>query len=388
MLYYERKTIDPDLWGHVNAGSWSLHAHGDPQPLYPGFDNVNAPPGHPVWCAQQGVPVVRHNFLLDFKGENDNHPLTNQKDVLSVIGVGVTTPPQLTSASENLDKATRLSERIVVIPEDWEGSPDTHYRREVRNALSKRYQTWKNMEVQQPHYTQRRESLCSHLYPSSKSSDLRVERDPPTQWDYQPLGREGTDLYFTEFYANPYESHIGDVAFNPWNVNIADLRITVHHIQSAIKDIARYFLTPEAQQLIDRSFSHYDDTHHYFYYHCPYFQYLDPFVPSHVQGFTCHCLYYDRNSVVYPYPLRKPLPHRNTLLTSEEDEFLYHATYVFYAAELFDLVRSIQSLRASIPFLPHDIGILLDGGYLTPADQFDGEGAKYPLIWDGAPTQL
>jgi hypothetical protein len=63
-LYYEKKTCEPDLWGHTDAGSWSIHAHGeDSLPLFPGFDNMPAPPGHPVWCANNGVPVVRQIFL-------------------------------------------------------------------------------------------------------------------------------------------------------------------------------------------------------------------------------------------------------------------------------------------------------------------------------------
>lgn len=37
---------------------------------------------------------------------------------------------------------------------------------------------------------------------------------------------------------------------------------------------------------------------------------------------------------------------------------------------------NLRQLHNSVPFLPHDIA----GGYLTPADQFDGEGAKYPLL--------
>lgn len=82
------------------------------------------------------------------------------------------------------------------------------------------------------------------------------------------------------------------------------------------------------------------------------------------------------------------MPHRNTLLTSEEDEFLHYVAYVFHGASMFDLANSIRRLREGNPFLPHDAAILLDAGYLTPANQFDGNGAKYPLLWDTPALRL
>ena len=82
------------------------------------------------------------------------------------------------------------------------------------------------------------------------------------------------------------------------------------------------------------------------------------------------------------------MPHHNTLLTSEEDEFLYYVAYVFHGASMFDLANSIRRLREGSPFLPHDAAILLDAGYLTPANQFDRNGAKYLLLWDTLALRL
>lgn len=220
--------------------------------------------------------------------------------------------------------------------------------------------------------------------------NIRVTRDPPTQWEEKPCAKAHTaDPYFIDFFANPFESQIDEVAFNPWNANLTDLRLAVYYIQSAIKDLANYCLKPEVRDFIDRMFSKPDEeTRHYFYHHCPYFRYLDPSKPAQTQGFSCECRHYDKTSAIFPYPLRAPLRHHNTLLTSEEDEFLHSVAYVFHGACMFDLANSIRELRDRHPFLPHDVAILLDAGYLTPANQFDGNGAKYPLLWDTPALRL
>ena len=137
-LYYKKKTNKPDLWGHIDAMSWSLHAHGNPLPLQPGFDKVSAPPGHPMWCVQQGVPVVCHHFSVDFQGEKDGHPLMKWDNPYPIyLELEEETPAELNHAWQLLNMANCLVQRIVVLPEDWEGKPDTCYQKEVC------YEVWK-----------------------------------------------------------------------------------------------------------------------------------------------------------------------------------------------------------------------------------------------------
>ena len=94
------------------------------------------------------------------------------------------------------------------------------------------------------------------------------------------------------------------------------------------------------------------------------------------------CLHYDLKSSVYPHPLRTPLPPRNPLLSPEEDEFLHHASYVFEGMGKLELTNAIRRVRSAVPFLPNDAFALFEAGYLTPTTQYDGNGAKYPLLWD------
>jgi hypothetical protein len=67
-LYYEKKTSEPDMWGYSDASSWSVHAHGPEPTLVPSsFYDSSPPPSHPAWCAQNGVPIVRHHFTINLR---------------------------------------------------------------------------------------------------------------------------------------------------------------------------------------------------------------------------------------------------------------------------------------------------------------------------------
>jgi hypothetical protein len=47
-----------------------------------------------------------------------------------------------------------------------------------------------------------------------------------------------------------------------------------------------------------------------------------------------------------------------------------------------ELTNAIRRVRSAVPFLPNDAFALFEAGYLTPTTQYDGNGAKYPLLWD------
>jgi hypothetical protein len=70
VYYYERKTNKPDPWGYADANTWFVYAYGnDSTPiLQPGLAKLPPPPGHPAWCAQNGIPVVRYHFTTEFQG--------------------------------------------------------------------------------------------------------------------------------------------------------------------------------------------------------------------------------------------------------------------------------------------------------------------------------
>ena len=384
--YYERKSSDPDLWGHLDANSWTFHAHGvDLTALFPNLTKLEMPPGHPIWCKTHGAPVIKTHFSTAFQGSIDNHPLRNWDNQILVYSVSPSdSPDKLFHIITPFLKTYNILRHAVVLPEDWEGKPNTPNRREVRYQVWKAYQVWKHS----PSPDSPVSNSCPSLKPDHLPSDFRTSQDNPALWKDQPLGRKGTDPHFHDSYPIPYTNPNDIIAFNRWNPNIVDLRIFRHLLESAFIAVSQYLLTPDMRRFFDQNFGEEDDTHHFFYHHNPFFRYIDSSKPVHVQGFSCHCHHYDKDSLIYPYPLRTPLPPRNPLLTPEEDEFLHHASYVFESMGKFELVNAMRRVRDVIPFLPDDARILFDAGYLTPFNQYDENGTKYPLLWNAPPLHL
>ena len=85
--------------------------------------------------------MVCHNLSVDFQGEMDGHPLTKGNNPYPIyLKLKEETPAELNNAWQLLNMANRLVQRIVVLPEDWEGKPDMHYQKEVCYEVWKAYQ--------------------------------------------------------------------------------------------------------------------------------------------------------------------------------------------------------------------------------------------------------
>ena len=375
--YYEKKTSKPDPWGHNDANTWFVYTHGeDSTPiLQPDLDQLPPPPGHPTWCAQNRVPVIRYHFTLEFPGLRDNHPLRAwDNQILAYTARSGNLPHPFSLLMAPFIKADNLIRSSLVEPKDWRGKPDTANRKEIRNKVWKAHQVRKhNLKQKSPSY--------SALGISQLSSSHRTKKDSPARWADQPLGQEGADSFFTDFYPNPYEHSNDNIAFNPWNPQIIDLRQARYYLNEGFLDLSEHLLTPEIRDFVD-TYDKEDDTRHFFYCHCPFFRYLDSAKTLHIQGFSCECIHRDATSLTYPHPIRVPMTPRNPLLTPEEDEFLHHAAYVFESMERFEVANALRRVRAAVPFMSKDAYILFEAGYLTPVTQYDNQGAKYPLLWD------
>jgi hypothetical protein len=271
-------------------------------------------------------------------------------------------------------KGDNLIRNSLVEPKDWRGKPDTPSRKEIRHKVWKAHQVWKhNLKWKPPSYPA--------LKLSQLSSSRRTSKDSPALWTDQPLGQEGADSFFTDFYPNPYEHSNDNIAFNPWNPQIIDLRQARHYLNEGFLRLSEHMLTSELRGFVD-TYDKEDDTRHFFYHHCPFFRYLDSTKSLHIQGFSCECVHRDATSLTYPHPIRGAMTPHNPLLTPEEDEFLHHSSYVFEGIGMIGLANALRRVRAAVPFMPKDAFILFEAGYLTPMTQYDNQGARYPLLWD------
>jgi hypothetical protein len=66
------------------------------------------------------------------------------------------------------------------------------------------------------------------------------------------------------------------------------------------------------------------------------------------QGFSHNCIHVDKTSWIPPYPIRKPFPPKNALLSVEEDEFLCHVAELFDFDRRTELVNNIRYCSISI----------------------------------------
>lgn len=375
--YYEKKTNKADPWGHSEADSWFIYAHGDnSEPtLQPGLAQFPPPAGHPVWCAQNHIPVVKYRLTTEFQGPLNNHPLKLWDNQMLVFSRG---SPDPTDPSPHLMapfvEGSNFICGAIVRPEDWEGLPDTVSRREVQDKVWRALQVWRSS-------SKARTWTYSPLNFSQLTSTYRTNKDRPLYWRNQPFGDPTADSFFTDFYPNPYAHSNDNISFNPWNPQIIALRQAHHFINEGLLHLVQHMFTEEVRSLVD-SCGEEDDCYHFFYHHCLFFRYLDSTKPIHVQGFACDCIHRDRSSLIYPSPMQTPMTPRNPLITSEEDEFFHHASYVFENLGMIDLTNALCRVCTAVPFMAKDASLLFQAGYLTPMTQYDAQGAKYPLLWD------
>jgi hypothetical protein len=120
-LYYEKKTSEPDMWGYLDASSWSVHAHRPEPTLVPlSFYDSSPPPGYLAWCAQNGVSIVCHHFTINFEGEIDNHLLRNwENQFLIYTESELHQPHRLEEISQDLDTASGLIVNTEILPRHW-----------------------------------------------------------------------------------------------------------------------------------------------------------------------------------------------------------------------------------------------------------------------------
>jgi len=381
-LFYEIRTQDPDPCGYSDAHSFRLRKHGDSllsPPHVPG--SLPPPPGHPEWCRTHGAPLIRAGYSTTFMGEFDNHPLRRwDNQLLPHVPGARELPEALSNINDPFLHAENILRTTVVTPEDWEGTPDSLFRKAVRARVDSALKDWRDPSRRPTTY--KRYSAVMH---HSWDKDSWTFHDPPSDWPHQPLGRSDIDTHLTDDFSTPYDNDDDAIAFNPWNPQILDLRLFRYHFEEGLRNLAKHLLTPAMRGFLD-GFPPDDDTRHFFYHHCSPFRYLNPSQPVHTQGFSCDCKHFDRQSTTFPHPPRRTLSPHNPLISVEEDELLHHASYIYEALGQVELVNTLRRVRDLIPFMADDAFLLFDAGYLTPMSQFDCRGEQYPILWD--PPQL
>jgi hypothetical protein len=84
----------------------------------------------------------------------------------------------------------------------------------------------------------------------------------------------------------------------------------------------------------------------------------------------------DKTSWIPPYPIRKPFPPKNALLSVEEDKFLCHVAELFEFDGRTELVNNIRYIRDRPLFMNDNARVLFDHGYLDPLSFYDKDGQK------------
>ena len=382
--WYELKTDQPDVHGYSSASVYALRAHG--YDIIPDLSSseIPVPPGHPLWCLRNQYPILSMSTSKVYTGSDDNHPLVSwDNKLLPYTPNADPTHGKFHEMAIPFIQAYDILSTQRVCPEDWEGTPNTEYRREVRHRVWNAHMMqpgshlFKNpFPAEPPHSLSQLHTFFGHQ-PIMLSHNYRTVADNPSTWKDRPIGAElnsGLALRFACPYANEYDM----VAFNAWNPRIAKLREARAYILEGIKLIVSYLLNPRLRQLID---IYEDDLKHYFYHHCHLFRFIDPRKPPFMQGFTFECIHLDDCTIEYPPPPRKALPSRNPLLGEEEDEFLHHVSRIFENLGKVELTNAIRQVRGVIPFMAEEVRILFKAGYIDLLDQFDHHQVKYPLLW-------
>ena len=270
-----------------------------------------------------------------------------------------------------------------VCPEDWEGTPNNEYRREVRHRVWNAHMMQPGSHLSKNPFPAEPPHSLGQLHtffgqqPAMFSHNYRTVADNPSTWRDRPIGAgQSSDLVLR--FACPYVNEYDIVAFNAWNPSIAKLREARAYILEGIKLITTYLLNPWMHQLVD---IYEDDLKHYFYHHCHLFHFINHRKPPFMQGFTFQCIHLDDFTIEYPPPARQAQPTCNPLLSEEEDEFLHHVSRIFENLGKVELTNAIRQVRAVIPFMAEEARILFKAGYLDLLDQFDHQQVKYPVLW-------
>jgi hypothetical protein len=382
--WYELKTDQPDTHGYSSAALFALRAHGyEITPDIPSSE-LPVPLGHPLWCLTNQYPILSMTTSKVYTGSDDNHPLVSwDNKILPYVPNADLTHGKFHEMAIPFIQASDILSTHRVCPEDWEGIPNTEYRREARHRVWNAHMMQPGSHLFKNPFPAEPPHLLGQLHtffgqqPSMLSHNYRTVADNPNTWRDRPIGAEpGSDLALR--FACPYANEYDIVAFNAWNPCIAKLREARAYILEGIKLIVTYLLNPRMRQLID---IYEDDLKHYFYHHCHLFRFIDPKKPPFMQGFTFECIHLDDYTIEYPPPPRKAQPTCNPLLSEEEDEFLHHVSRIFENLGKVELTNAIRQVWAVIPFMAEEARILFKAGYIDLLDQFDHRQVKYPLLW-------
>ncbi|RDB17045.1 hypothetical protein Hypma_002038 [Hypsizygus marmoreus] len=330
------------------------------------------PRGHLYWCAKCKLPIVHQEFSWEFDGVYDDHLLWEFSNSLCPISLNCFDPFfELTVlfiyAHETLASA-------MVKPADWHGIPDTVQRRAIRHEVWEAgYHREQNPDLV-PSYTP-----YLTIPPAGVNFSHCVEEDDPSKWQDQPLRGTFDDWYFCEYYFSPYEHYEDSIAFNLWNPQIVELCHFWHEFEDGLYFTIQHLLSPAVHLFINMLDSK-SDLVHFFFYHCPFFCLLDPHIPLTHQGFLCRCLHFEYATLSQARYQCKPHLPCNSVITAEEDEFLYHAANLFKMRGSFEVTNSMCHIYETVPFLPDHAFNLFDAGYLSSIHHFDSHRMHYLLL--------
>ncbi|KAF9023489.1 hypothetical protein BDZ89DRAFT_1136676 [Hymenopellis radicata] len=183
-------------------------------------------------------------------------------------------------------------------------------------------------------------------------------------------------------FLNPHFDGRTEIRHNAWlqPADLDYLRDTRFRISTIIDQFIRYMMCASTRALVD-SLSPRNPLSHFFYFHCKSIRYLQDEVQDECQGFNAHCTHADPAYVgPPPYPPCPPLIPINSCLTADEDEFLYHVTWLFRVERYGHLADRITDIRGMRFFLPQEVRTLFVNGYLDPLSHFDHLGHKFPYM--------
>jgi hypothetical protein len=321
-LLYERISQSDDPWGYHDASTVLLYQLGIDQPQTPQAPpDVPPPPGHPIECEKRQAPILRFHLETDFSGDIDNHPLRDYDN----------------------------SERPFISPSDIKDADATwadvlEFATEILNAASV--------------FEEEENIIDACWHPHMKS------RYPITH------------------YADVEADEKVIISCSPWASRIYILRKCRDVIEMGLWLGTQYFLQPEMKRYIDNECK-YSDTVHFLYHHCPFMRYIDPRATPQFQGFHLRCRHFNYYSSHLKRVEAPPLTSKNPLLTSEEDEFLYHLARVCESRGEIRAARAARALREARPITYSDHARkLFHHRYLSTIKHFDHQGTPYPLMWE------
>ncbi|KAK7439757.1 hypothetical protein VKT23_017332 [Stygiomarasmius scandens] len=331
----------------------------------------------PTWVYRYSPPLNQQEFT----GIDDNHPLRPECFRDKQAGLPII-PELLEEGYETMIHDKYLYMLAIIddgplLPEMWNAKDGRGPKRNVKLITDAR------QEAEPPsHDPEANRLYIERCILDSSKKHLPLSDQPnanlPPHWDvvYQEL----QEFLGEEAYHEPLEDSRKIVKGNVWLPRIGTLRKARGVLVNLLRDCVFLVLRPEWREAIER-LPPANDTYHYFYKHCHYFRLMK--LGSNVdRGFAEAC----RHMTTNPHGVKvERLPEcdpTNSLVTVQEDEFLYHLILLLGYGGRESVARVIRKVRNLKLILGQEVRQLLVFGYLNPVAAYDVNGTPFPMRWD------